>query len=166
MTRPFLGQFGPLIILGILGGLAYFLLYDSISPKASLDMKYSRMEIMERADDYLAGLGYDIRNYHQDAWMEFYGNTHIFLQRSGGVKYANEVIRADSLPVHRWFITWYDSRIPPSQSSEEFKLWISPGGTILGFDHKIRDSVAKPSLEGDAALALARETLQRRGIEL
>ena len=56
MDQSFLRKFGVLIVFAIAGRIAFALLLYDVTPKASLDFKYSRREIMEKSRAYLAGM--------------------------------------------------------------------------------------------------------------
>ncbi len=159
-------QFGLLFVLACLGAGGFLWVMDDVSPSASFDMRYSRGEIMERAEAYLLDLGYDPRALQQDAWSSFDANTHLFLQIQLGIHGANAALRADSLPAHHWFVHWYDRSVARSQNRERFRLWMTPRGRVLGFEHVIRDSVSLPSLTSGEARALAEAFLGREGEDL
>ena len=166
MEKPFLGKFGSLLLFAALGGIAVALLYDDVAPKASLDLKYSEAEIKGKARAYLLALGYDLKEYQQDASLFFDGSSQLFLQTHYGMKRANEILRADTLATHNWSVTWYDRSVPQSQARESFSVTLSPAGRILGFEHSIKDSLPMKSLGDADARALAEKFLTRQGIRL
>ncbi len=166
MNPSFLKKLALPIFLGAFGAIVYAVLLPEVSPRAAIDMKFSRKEIMEQGRHYLLGLGFDLGDYQQDAWMEFEWSTDIFLQTRNGMRVANEMLRADSLPVHHWLLSWYDRDVPQSQNPETFRIWVSPGGRILGFDHLIKDSVTRDSYSNDEARILAEQFLKAQGIDL
>jgi phosphoserine phosphatase RsbU/P len=162
METTFIRKFSVVIIFAIMGAVAY----GHVAPTASLDLRYTRTQIMEQARAYLVGLGYDLKNYQQDAWLGFEGITHLFLQARMGMTAANEAIRADTLPTHNWYVTWYDRNLSMSQNPETIRMWISPAGKILGFEHVIQDTVIRPSISSSEAEQKARSFLTDRGIDL
>ncbi len=166
MTPSSLRTFGFLVLLGAAGAVAFGLLYDSVSPAASVNLRYARGEIMQRSSAYLRDLGYDLKNYQQDAWFGFQGDVHLFFQVRQGMQRANEVMRSDSFPTHHWYVTWYDRSLPVSQSPESFQLWMSPTGRVLGFAHVIKDTASRRSLPPDEARRRAEEFLAGRGFDL
>jgi sigma-B regulation protein RsbU (phosphoserine phosphatase) len=159
-------QLGPLFVLACLGAFCFVTVLDHVSPSASFDLRLSRGEIMDRAEAYLLDLGYDPSSLQQDAWSTFDANTHIYLQVQMGIKAANAALRADSLPAHHWFVHWYDRSVARSQNRERFRLWMTPGGEVMGFEHVIRDSVSLPSLSYDEAQSRAEAFLRAEGIDL
>ena len=166
MEQSFIRKFGVLIVLAVAGAVAFGLLVREVTPLSSVDLKYSRKESLERSAAYLTGLGYHLDDYQQDGWFGFEGTTQLFLQSEKGMRSANDAIRSDSLPVHHWYVTWYDRTVPRSQTRETFSVWISPAGKILGFDHVIHDTVAKRAIGKDEAQHLAEGFLRKQGVNL
>jgi hypothetical protein len=166
MAETYLKKFGPLLVLGIAGAIAFTLLLHDVTPMSSIDLRYSRPEIMEKASAYMERLGYNISDLHQDAWVGFDSQTQIYLQVMKGMKSANEILRADTIPAHHWYVSWFNSSLPRSQSKETFRMWISPSGAVLGYDHVIGDSVALQSLDGAEALTRAEAFLRSQGVDL
>ncbi|MFN0158540.1 MAG: PP2C family protein-serine/threonine phosphatase [Bacteroidota bacterium] len=166
MENSIIKKFGLLIIFGLVGAIAIFSLYEQVAPTASVDLKYTRGEIMDQASEYLSNLGHDVSSYQLDAWFNLNGQVHLYLQTINGIAYANNVIRADTITTHHWYLNWYDRNVPPSQSTESFQAWVSPGGRVLGFQHIIKDSAARLSIPREEARALAEKFLTRQGINL
>jgi sigma-B regulation protein RsbU (phosphoserine phosphatase) len=166
MEHSFIKRFGLLIGLAVAGLIIVALIVDEVSPKASVNLRFSRAEIMDRARAYLVNLGYDLKDYQQDGWFGFVGETHIFLQGRHGMGGANTLIRQEMYPAHHWYVSWYDRSVPRSQNPEMFRVWISPAGNIMGFEHIISDTLRKPSFENNGALAMAEQFLKRQGFDL
>jgi hypothetical protein len=146
--------------------VSFGFLFDDVTPAASVDLRYSRAEIMELGSTFLQNLGYEVKQYQQDAWFGFQGNTHLFFQMHGGMKFANDVIRSDSFATHHWYLSWYDRGVPVSQAVESYQAWISPSGRVLGFSHVIKDSASRQSLTAVEARRRAEAFLTSRGIDL
>lgn len=151
--------------LAIAGLASTVYLTDRVNPHASIDVRYTREDILRKGADYLTGLGYQLDGLQLDGWSSF-SATHIYLQRTVGMQRANEILRADSLPGHHWFLWWYDRAVSKSQNRQQFYAWISLGGKVLGFEHIINDSVPLPSIESGAAETLARNFLGRQEIPM
>ncbi len=166
MERTFLRKFGLLLVFGVAGALVFWLVYDSVAPSASVELRYDRGQIMERGRRFLVDLGYDLKDYQEDATFQFDGTTHLFLQGLFGMKRTNEIIRSDSLSTHYWVLDWYDRSVTRSLRPESFTVWISPGGRVIGFEHEINDTVTKRSITAGEAEQLARGFLDRQGIPL
>jgi hypothetical protein len=155
-----------IFLFGLIGLAVFVILSTRVNPRASVDLRLSRTEILSAAEHYLVGLGFRVDGLRQDGWFSMDPAAHIYLQRTEGMRRANEMLLADSIPAHHWFVQWYDRTKSKSQNREQFYVWLSPGGTILGFEHLLQDSVARPSLDGPAAEGLARRFLERQGLNL
>ncbi len=166
MEESFLKKFGLLIVAALVAVMVLALVTDEVAPKASVSLRFSRDEIMDRARAYLLGLGYNLKDYQQDAWMGFESGTHIFLQGRNGMGGANRIIRTEMIPAHHWYVVWYDRSASRSQNLETFRVWMSPAGNLLGFEHAINDSASRPSISGDAARRMAEDFLRRQGLDL
>jgi len=166
MANRFLKSRSTLVVLGVAGALAFGILYDRVSPAASVDMRYSRSEILERSRSYLLGLGYDLKEYQQDAWVSVEGRTHLYLQTRVGMDRANEIVRSDTIPAHHWYVSWYDASLPQSQNPETFRVWITVGGRLLGFEHVIDDSVGMLSVSPAEARSMAENFLVAQQVPL
>ncbi len=166
MERSFLKKFGVLILAAALAVLVLALVTDEVTPKASVSLRFSRDEIMDRARGYLTGLGYNLKDYQQDAWLGFETQTHVFLQGRNGMGGANRLIRSEMIPAHHWYVVWYDRNASRSQNPETFRVWMTPAGSVLGYEHVISDSVRRTSISYDAALQLAVGSMKRQGVDL
>jgi hypothetical protein len=155
-----------LILLGVAGAVAFGFLYRLVSPGASVDLRYSRDEIMDRSRAYLVRLGYDVKDYQQDAWVGFESRNHLYLQTIMGMEGANDLVRSGAIPAHHWYVTWYDRSLPQSQNPETFRVWMSLAGKVLGFEHVIEDSVGRPSISSDQARDVAEGFLQAQNIDV
>lgn len=153
-------------VLAILGLVVLILVAPDVTPLASVNARFSRGEIMDRATAFLNGLGYNLRDYQQDAWFGFDAETHVFLQVRHGMKGANDIIQSEMVPSHNWYVSWYDRNTSRSQNRETFRVWLTPGGRLLGFERVIDDSVRMPSLSLDGAKSLAEKFLKARGVDL
>lgn len=167
MEHSFLRKFGPLIGFAAVGLACFLMLYRDVSPRASVDLKFTRTEIMIISQRYVEAMGFNLKNYQQDAWFGFDGKSHIFLQnRLQGTKKANRAVRADSLAMHNWYVTWYDRSFSQSQNPELFEAWISPSGKMLGFNHVINDTISRPSLSKEDAQRVAERFLLSKNVDL
>ncbi len=161
-----LKSFLPLILLAGIGFTTLSLLYYDVSPKASVDLQLSRSEIMERSQSYLNKLGYDLEGMDQIAVFRFDGEMQLALQVRHGMRKASEIVRGDSLTVHSWQVFFIDPSLPRSQALDEFIVWVSPGGRILGFTHTIKENAPGSSLTQREAIERAMEFLREQGINL
>jgi sigma-B regulation protein RsbU (phosphoserine phosphatase) len=165
---PSIGPFGALsLLVAAVAGLAAFIWFTpSVNPRASVDVRFSRTEIEERATGFLRSMKFDLSGLEQGGWLAIAGGTQHYLARRLGMKEANRVLREDSVPGHYWNVFWFDRNVSRSQAKESFRVWVSLAGEIIGFSHDINDSVALPSLDTPSARELAFSFLRARGIDL
>ncbi len=166
MKENFVRLYGIIIMLGIAGAVTFALLLKDVAPAASIRLDYSRSEIIGIGQTYLEKLGFEVTQYQADANFLFGASNHLYLQTLYGMRKANEIVAADSLPVHIWVVEYYDKNLQPSQFVESFRVWVSPGGRIQGFQQNIVDTAARPSLSKEVAYSLALTFLQDQGIEI
>jgi hypothetical protein len=166
MDISFLRKHGSLLVAAALGALVFFWLYPGITPKASVNLEYSRNEILDKAADFMTARGFDVRKYRQDGWFEFDGNAQLALRIKFGLDSANALLRQNRLPAHLWRVLWYEPSVPRSQALETFELFMTPGGHVVGLKHDVKDTVSGASLTEEEARALAERFLISQGIDL
>ncbi len=165
MNREFFRRIGPLLVLSIAGVIAFFALLDHVSPKASVDFRLDRGQIMELASSLLKERGFDIDGLQQDAWFVFNGTNQLYWQLERGMADANEIMKSDTLAGHHWNVTWYDRSLTVNQNPEFYRAWVSPSGRLLGFSRTLFDTTSIPSVNRDEALRLAEEFLLKSDLD-
>jgi len=137
------------IVLGIAGALFAFKFYFSAFPEASVDFRVSRTEAVARARAFLATAGNDVSGYQSTIVFNVDDDAKTYMERELGLKQANQLMARE---VSVWY---WDVRFFRPQQEEEFRVRVSPGGSITGYEHKIEESRAGPKLERAAALSKA-----------
>lgn len=155
----------PVAVLGLLGAIIYFSQFPSYAPQASLDMKLARPEVIDNARGFLKEMGYDASQLDADATLVFDPGVSIYLEYQLGLVEAHNVLRADTLSTHNWNVYFFDRSLPRNQMPNQYNVWITPTGTILGFRHHLPDSLAIESLEEAEARDLAETFLRGRGVD-
>lgn len=151
------------VILGMLSAAIFFSLYLDYAPQASVDLKYSRQEVIALAKKYLAELGYNTSRLTSDANFRFDSGGAFYLDHSIGLKQANRIFRSDSLLLHSWDIYFYDKKLAPSRMTDQFNVTVSPTGKVFGFRHRLTDSTTSASVSQMEARLLAEKFLQEQG---
>ncbi len=147
-------------LLGIAGIVLFLTLRNDISPKASVDLKISRTEAVERAANFLRASGYSLEGLTNDASFMVNAATLQFLVDQYGLSEANRMILSDSLVINRWQIYFFDGRKNTSRMSDQYRVWIGQNGTVVGFNHTIQDSARGAQLSPDSARAIAEAYLR------
>lgn len=166
MRPSFLRLYGTILLLGIAGAATLAFVLKDVAPASSIHLDHSRTDIIGISRAYLEKLGFEVKRYQADANFMFGSSNHLYLQTQHGMRAANEIVAADTLPVHAWLVEYYDKELQPSQFIESFRVWVSPGGKILGFQQNIVDTASRPSVSKEEAYALAVAFLQDQGIDM
>jgi sigma-B regulation protein RsbU (phosphoserine phosphatase) len=155
-----------IVLLGLLGAVSFFSLVSDHAPTAAVNLKLTRSQVIDLARDYLSELTYDVTQLTADANFRFDNGLSFYLEEELGPVEAHRIIRADTIATHYWHVQFYDSKLPPSQQKHQYNVWISPAGTVRGFEHQLPDSLAIPSIDETAAADLAQTFLLTQGFEI
>ena len=130
--------------------------YRAAFPQASLRLELSRDAITDRAERFLAARGHRLDSYRNITLFDADDDARLFLEREAGLVEANRLMESD-VPVWRWRARWYK---PPQK--EEFQVWLSPAGRLVGFDHVMAEDAPGERLEVGAARVLAEAFLREQ----
>ena len=149
------------VVLGILGALFAQKYFFRAFPEASVNFQVSREEALKRAQNFVTGLGENVSDYQSAIVFNVDENAKVYLERELGLQEANRLMSSE---LHIWF---WDVRFFKPQQEEEFKVRVSPGGKIAGYEHKIEESRPGAALERGAAQSAAQSFLSAKlGIDL
>ena len=123
-------------------------------PEASIDFKVNRDQAREVAANFLTGRGYHVDAYRQAARFSFDDDAKTFLEREVGLEQANQIM-GSRVRLWRWSNRWFRP-----QQKEEFLADVSPAGDVVGFEHRIAEADARPSLTPEQARAAAEDFLR------
>jgi len=145
-------------IIGILFAQRYFF---RAFPEASVNFQVSREEALARARNFVTGLGENVSGYQSAIVFDLDDNAKVYLERELGLQEANRLMSSE---LNIWF---WDVRFFKPQQVEEFRVRVSPGGKIAGYDHKIEESRAGASLDRAAAQTAVQNYLSGKvGVDL
>jgi len=149
------------ILLGIVGAVFAYKYFFRAFPEASVDFKISRTEALARAQKFVGSLGEDVSGYQSAIVFDVDDNAKTYLEREVGLQQANQLMSSE-LNIWYWNVRFFR----PKQE-EEFLVRVSPAGEIVGYDHKVEEARAGPSLERAAAESAARNFLRSKmGLDL
>ncbi len=135
-------------------------LMPKINPNFSGLPKVTRQEAAVVADSLVNELGFDSSSFYRFSWYTRDANVLDYLMRCYGVRETMEILQKESIPSAWWNFTWHRNR--PKDAQEEFlTIRIRPDGTLLGFRHRVPDSLSGIRLSQEEAISLARSALQR-----
>ncbi len=146
------------LVLALAGGLFAWKYYFAAFPEAAVNFQISRAEALERARQFVTGLGEDIGGYQSTivfgvADGEEEGHAKTYLERELGLEQANRLM-AGELSIWYWEVRFFRP-----QKKEEFRVQVSPAGRIVGYDHVVEEARPGVALARAEAEAAARQFL-------
>ena len=136
-------------LIGLIGICIYFRYDARVFPASSIDLKMPRADIVCTAGSLASTLGYNKLRSIQSTQFTVDEQAKTFLEYELGVEQANKLMK-DQLPIWSW-----RTRFCQEHEQEEFRIWLSPTGSLQAFSHTIENDRALPSLSKDEACALA-----------
>jgi len=91
-----------------IGGLIIGIKYDKIAfPEASMEMNFDKSYALETTENYLIKNGFDISEYKNS--VVFVPNSWdlLFLERSLGLKEANNMVEAKDVSIWNWEVRYF-----------------------------------------------------------
>lgn len=147
------------IVLGVFGAWFAHRYFFRAFPEASVDFKVSRNEALVRAQSFVSGLGENISNYQSSIIFDVDDNAKTYLEREVGLQEANRLMSSE---LNIWY---WEVRFFRPQQEEEFRVRVSPGGEIVGYEHKVEEKRTGATSERKAAQARAEDFLLREARE-
>src|SRR5258706_191536 len=150
------GVWAPLAACLAVAAISIFVVinwFGAAFPEASIEFRYDRASSLQIADGVLASQHIDTRGMKHSATFDSDDEARIFLERSLGLKKANEILKRD---VRLW--AWSHRWFRPLQE-EEFRVDIAPTGEVIGFSDRIPEDRAINSPDVAAARAIAERFL-------
>ena len=145
-------------ILGILFAQKYFF---QAFPEASVNFQFSRNQALARARTFVTGLGENVSGYRSSIIFDMDEEAKVYLERQLGLREANRLMSSE---LHIWY---WEARFFKPLQTEEFRLRVSPSGQIVGYTHKIEETVPGASLDRAAAESVAGNFLSAKlGMDL
>jgi membrane protease YdiL (CAAX protease family) len=135
------------VLAGIIGALVGYKYYFQAFPEAAVNLQVSREEAVQRAQQFVAGMGENISDYQSAIVFTVDEEAKTYLEREVGLQQTNQLL---SSQLHIWY---WEARFFKPLREEEFFVRVSPTGQIVGYDHILAESSAGVSLDREAALA-------------
>ncbi len=131
--------------------------FSSAFPEASIDFRYDRSTSKPVADSVVASQRFDVRGMKHTAIFDSDDSARIFLERSLGLKRANDVMKRE---VRLWY--WHHRWFRPLQE-EEMSVDVAPTGEIVSMTRRIPESRPMPTADAAQARRIAEAFLARVG---
>jgi membrane protease YdiL (CAAX protease family) len=149
------------VLAGVIGAFVAYKYYFQAFPEASVNFQVSRDEALRRAETFVASMGQDVSGYESAIVFNVDDNAKTYLERVVGLKKANQIM---SSQLNIWF---WDVRFFKPQQEEEFKVRVSPAGTVVGYEHHVAEGQAGASPESAKALTIAQDYAAKKlGMDL
>ena len=141
------------VVLGIIGTIFAYKFFFRAFPEASVDFHVTRGEALKIGQGFVSGLGEDVSGYRPAIVFSVDDDGKTYLERELGLQQANQMMSSQA---HLWY---WDVRFFRPLQEEEFHVWVSPAGQVVGYTHKVEEARAGASLERATAEAKAQEFL-------
>lgn len=122
-------------------------------PEASIDFRVTRDQSATLARQFLQSRGFLLKDEKHAAQFSWDDQTKVFLERELGLARTDALLHQR---VHLW--RWENRWFRPLQK-EEFRVAVTPGGQVVGFDHEIAAEAPGANLSEAAARARAEQFL-------
>ena len=146
-----------IFIVGLGIGLVWF---GSAFPEASIQFRYDRGASGDLAREFLEKRRIDVGDLTHATKFAWDDDAKIFLERTIGLKQANELMRKD---VRVWF--WQHRWFKPLEV-EEVSVQISPTGRLVGYTHKIPEDAERDAITREDEAEVANGFLRSIGVEV
>ncbi|MDD5513017.1 MAG: type II CAAX endopeptidase family protein [Candidatus Omnitrophica bacterium] len=122
-----------------------------------VDLSVDRGQALSIAQNYLASLKVDTRDYRKAVVFKSDAGSDCYLQKTLGINGQRDFIKKYNYDLFSWEVRFFR----PYQK-EEYSIEISPQTSqVIGFVHAIEEVAARPLIEKDAARTLAEDFLRR-----
>jgi hypothetical protein len=129
-------------------------------PAANISLDMSRSEALQQARQFVEDQGYALDGYESAIKFHWDQGAKVYLEKELSLADANRVM-AEEEGVWFWNCRWYQPG-----NLEEFRLWLSPKGEVVGMAHIIPEDQAGQSLTAQEAHKRATAFLEGLGIDL
>ncbi len=126
-------------------GLAIFIGFNEYTfPEATVDIKLSKKEVLQRADDFLRAQGFKAEGYQKT--IIFDACSPVYLQKTQGLERTLELLK-EEVPCFSWEVRYFKEL-----EKEGFYLGLDPSnGKLVYFHHGLMDDASGAHLsQGEA----------------
>jgi hypothetical protein len=150
-----------LIVIAIFGASIYALKEKEAFPEASIDLKLSKREILDRTLDWARKLNFRKDKLITSTGFSFDNDAKNYLELELGQKRANELMKSE---IPMW---WWRTRLCKEFDQDQFYTLISPTGKLICLSNTLQNDKALPSVTQDQAKEIARDFVEKQaGIPL
>jgi membrane protease YdiL (CAAX protease family) len=142
------------ILIGIVGAVVAYTFFFRAFPEASVDFKVPRSDALALAKNFAAEQGAQLTGYDSSIAFGVDDEAKTYLEREVGLQEANQMMANE---VHIWY--WQTRFFRPLQK-EEFDVDVDPAGGIVGYLHRLEETVPGEHLDRAAAQSVAESFLR------
>ncbi len=149
------------LISGITGLAIFILFFNHAFPVASIDLRLSKKELLEKASGFIARQGFSLKGFDRALVFDSDYYASVYLQKTQGIKKSNKLIR-EGIPVWFWNVRWFKEL-----EKEGFFVALDPAtGEIVGFNYSVLDDAEGKKLSLAQARRIAEEKIALQGLDL
>ncbi len=137
------------VVVAALSVIVAWIYFDKAFPEASIDFEVDRSSSETMAVAFLETQGLSVTQHKHASIFDYDNQTKIFLERSLGLEQANSIM-SDDVKVWHWNHRWYQSG-----EKEEYRVDISPQGSLTYFNHIMEEDAGDVNLSRPKAEVLA-----------
>ncbi len=153
LNRRDWGLIGLAVLISLISLAVVARYFHLAFPEASIDFHVTRSQSATLARQFLEARGFTLAGNQHAAQFAYDDSSKVFLERELGLARTDALLRQR---VHLW--RWENRWFRPLQK-EEYRVAVTPGGQVVGFDHEITDEAVGASLTEAAARARAEQFL-------
>lgn len=139
-----------LLAFGLIGLLTYVSFRHQAFRWASLDLTLTRSEATEKSRQFLQSQELDLSYANHSVAFWTFESPLLYLEKTVGTSQTNHWLKTKNIPVWGWEVRFFW----PLQK-EEYRVWWSPKGEFLGFQHHLLREKKLQSLSSSKALEKA-----------
>lgn len=153
LNRRDWGLIGLAVLISLISLAVVARYFHLAFPEASIDFRVTRDQSATLARQFLQARGFLLKEEKHAAQFTYDDQSKVFLERELGLARTDALLHQR---VHLW--RWENRWFRPLQK-EEYRVAVTPGGHVVGFDHEIAAEAAGANLTEAAARARAEQFL-------
>jgi len=142
------------LIVGLAGFVVFQLFYDEAFPEASVDLKITRDDAVEKSREFLTEMGFDLAGYSNVVVFKQSRKSIDFLERELGLAKANLIFQETTM-VYAWKVRWFKEL-----EEVEYSYSITPDGRFCRFKRTYPEKTPGERLSREQALEIANEFIK------
>jgi phosphoserine phosphatase RsbU/P len=161
----------PLILLGVLGLLAFIILLPHFYPSQGANLKIDQSQAIAKAAEFMQEKGYKLEDFNTRVIIGYNFNAFIYLQQRHKWHKTQELFQKESTKGlgFYWYVMWYKN-LPKNTPYEFYEAWVSSTGEIIGFTHHLPLLFQWPEgreahLSQEKASLITQAFLEKQGID-